>query len=136
MNLNLVSLITADYWIGQPPSFKTQTLIIYLLVLGLLFLIGIVCKVIAGKKELSGFRRGMFRRWGTWAIVGALAGGVFVFFRYEYIIFLSRRIWFGLWFVGMVVWAFHVWSVSHKRVARVQKVESIAEDPYLPKRKK
>jgi len=98
MQLNIASLLTLDYWFGQPPSFRSTTLLVYLLVLGLLFLLGIVCKVIASKQTLPGVRRSLFRRFGTWAIIGALLGMMFVFFRYEYIPFLSNRFWFGLWF--------------------------------------
>jgi len=38
------------------------------------------------------------------AWMGVLAW-VLLFFRYEFVVFLSRRLMFGLWFIGLLVWA-------------------------------
>lgn len=141
MNLNIKSLFLSDYWFTFPTSLVRDTVIMYLIVLGVMFLLGIVLKVISGKVGLRGFVKGVLSRFGNLAISGAVIGGIFLFFRYEYVPVLSFRFWFGLWALWMVVWVAMIikyWFVRSKKYRNeiANGVDRERIEKFLPKRKK
>jgi hypothetical protein len=120
MKFSLAPLITKAYWFAEPTSFNRDTLIVYGVMLAVLFLLGIVCKVMSGKETLHGIIRGVYRRAGTWALTGSLVGAVILFWRYEYVPLLSYRFWFGLWILILLIWAVVLVVRSLERVRRMK----------------
>ncbi len=127
------SLLTWDYWLApQPIDFNNvipvTILFAFLLVLGFigrrLLRTDLKNKLI--KKFLKGVPAGLY----TFGFTGL----ILTFFRYQYVRYLSMRLWFLLLFVAFLAWiGFHIFKfrVLYPKVECEYK-DAIDADRYRP----
>ena len=100
----------------------------------LMLVAAIVLFVLSNKKGLESYVKRLLAKIASllgW--MGAVALILF-FFRYEAVPFLSRRFWYGLWCVGIIIWIVFILRYWLKEVPR-QRQERIAKErlkKYLP----
>ena len=108
--MNIEAFLAKEYWFAYPPTLSKETTYLYLGVLGAMFFAGIIIKVLSSHSGLRGYLKKIILRIGNFLIVGAVFGGIFLFFRYEYLPILSYRFLFGIWAGCLAVWAVFIFS--------------------------
>lgn len=139
--MNLKFLFVKSYWLAYPPSLKAETAVLYLTVLGVLFLLGIAAKVVFSRAPFRGYIKSALGRLGNLFLSGAVVGGILLFFRYEYLPFLSFRIWFGFWLLWLLVWGAFIlrhWFLRKKdfEIKAAERGAREEMEEYFPKKKK
>lgn len=104
----------------------------------LLFLVGIVCRIVVIHKSKDRYLKLIGKRLVTFCVTMGIMGVFLFFFSYEGIQFFGARFWYLLWFIGFVLWAVAIVKFVIKDVPalREKNVLQHAKSKYIPGRKK
>lgn len=105
-------------------------------VLVLLFVLGIVSRIVAGNKVDDRYMRTLGERVGTMLMTMGGLGLLFFFFSYERIQLFGAPFWYLFWAVGLIVWIVFLARFAKKTIPQMRssEVERIEKRKYLPKR--
>ena len=125
------------YWFGRPVILTSKTLMIYLVIFGLIILLGIVFKSVASKGGLEKFVSKILSRWGSLFLTMGFLGLVYVWLRYERAPWISYRCVLGLWGVVLIWWAYKISYYQKKKVPKLRErhIRDAQRYAYLPKNK-
>lgn len=135
---NLQPLITANFWFARDPAPLLAVNVRLLFgVFALLFVLGVVVRVVARRRKEDRLVTETFRRIGQLGVTMGLLGLLLFFFAYQEIPFLGMRVWFLLWGVGLFVWIGTVVRYATKIVpAERRRLSARSErSKYLPRAK-
>lgn len=104
----------------------------------LLFVLGIVCRIVASHKVNDRYCRDMGLRIGSLLITMGLLGILFYFFSYERIRLFGSRFWYLLWLIGVLVWTVSLARYAHTVVPSMKhrEAERAQRRKYFPPRRK
>jgi len=111
------------------------TIILVLFVV--LFVLGIVGRIVASRKEEDRYKREVGNRISTLLVTMGFLGIVLFFFSFEQIELFGARFWYPTWVIGMLVWVhFIVRYVRRDIPAKKMRSQLLKEKAkYLPKAK-
>jgi hypothetical protein len=133
---NLQPLITFGYWfnsLGAP--FVGWAFIVVGVVIGLMFIEGIVVKYLSHRERCNPPLHRVLSRWSNAALAISVVGAVFYFFTYEQLPYVSARFWWLLLIAGGVWWkiAIIIDIRTRYRAEKAAFAERMAKEKYLPK---
>lgn len=104
----------------------------------LLFIVGVVCRIVLIHKSKDRYLKLIGKRLVTCCVTMGLLGVVLFFFSYEGIRFFGARFWYPLWTIGLLGWAISIARFVMKDVPamREKNVKQHAKSKYIPGRKK
>lgn len=131
---SIKNIFTLHYWFSEPPYQSPLAMKVAVIFFVIMLAAAVVLAILSQKEKFEQYVRQLFGKIALllgWLGVLAL---LLSFFRYEATPFLARRFWFGLWGVGVIVWAIFIlryWlrEVPRKRRERAEK-ERLRK--YLP----
>ncbi len=129
-------LLEREYWLDlTPPPLVPVVFRILGISLAVLFLCGVVVRVIAGRKRKNPPLYRILVRIGRAVITLAGLGAAFFFFTYEDVYALSARFWWPLILLGGIVWAVFIVRDVMKRFPLETSgfAERQRREKYLPK---
>lgn len=104
----------------------------------LLFVLGIVGRIVSLQKKDDRYIRDLGQRAGTLLITMGLLGVFFFFFSYERIQLFGSRFWYVFWLIGFVVWAFFLIKFARQTIPQMKERETMRAEKqkYFPPRHK
>ncbi|MDD5527901.1 MAG: hypothetical protein PHO56_02885 [Patescibacteria group bacterium] len=120
------NLLTAQFWFNQSPDSLIPAMQNLLLAIIAFFLAAAVACFFLKKRQ--GFYKPFWNKLSIFFISNFIIGALLDFFSLELVPFLSARIWFALWVIGMVVWI--VFIVIYAKRLPDKKRQFIAEQNY------
>lgn len=125
-----------SYWLSQPAMARPMVALTWWLILGGLFIIGIVFWAIERKRPDLASRVAL-KRFSECFIICGGSGLVLFFFRQSQVYFLAWRIWFLVWFIALLIWLLPIVIYSIRRIPQIkaEKLDRMRREQYLPKRK-
>jgi len=97
------NLLTLQFWFNQRPDLLIPAMEKLLLGLIIFFIIASIVFFILQKRK--GFYGPLWKKLLSFCVSSAVIGVLLNFFSEELVPFLSARIWFAFWAVGMIIWA-------------------------------
>ncbi len=103
----------------------------------LLFVLGIVARIVASNNRQDRYMRQFGQRVGGYLITMGILGIVLYFFSFERIRLFGSRFLYVCWLVGLIVWGFFLVRFAHKTIPqkREQDRERAEKRKYLPSQK-
>jgi phosphatidylglycerophosphate synthase len=133
---NILAALNPLPWLSlNPPVMTGWPGRIFLGVFCLLFLAGIVLRMVAGrKKKIDRYAGEMYRRFATLGSTLGALGLVLAFFSLEGIRFLGARFWYLVWLLALVVWSFFAIRYAVKRIPLLRARDREREEKlkYMP----
>lgn len=110
---------------------------IVFLVFVLLFVCGIVARIVASHKIDDRHMRELGKRIGSFLVTMGILGAMLYFFSYERIRLFGARFWYVLWLVGFLVWVVYIARYARKTVPKMkeQAIALAQKRRYFPGRK-
>lgn len=104
----------------------------------LLFLVGVVSRIVLIHKSKDRYLKMIGKRLATCCVTMGLLGVMLFFFSYEGIQFFGARFWYAFWMIGFVAWAIVIARFIMKDVPfmREKNLKQHAKSKYIPGRKK
>ncbi len=104
----------------------------------LLFVLGIVSRIVAAQKLDDRYARMLGGRIGTMLVTLGILGVLLYFFSYERIRLFGSRFWYLFWVIGLIVWAGFIVRFAKKTIPELKQKEGIRAQmrKYFPPRKK
>ncbi|MBM5789873.1 hypothetical protein FJZ23_02175 [Candidatus Parcubacteria bacterium] len=104
----------------------------------LLFVLGLVARMVALHKTQDHHLRELGLRVGSLCITMGVLGVLLSFFSYERIRLFGARFWYLLWLIGLIVWAAFLARYAYKTVPmlKAREVEQEERRKYLPSRRR
>lgn len=132
-------LVTYIFWPNPPaPAYGDPKVMALLLLCGALVVGSFVMK--HWRKRLSNsVTRKLTRTYGPAMFWFGLVGLFLTVCRVEGISYLSMRLWWGVWFLGLIAFGIIQWKLfksRHYEIVPQQKASQDPKDKYLPKKKK
>lgn len=133
------TLITYIFWPNPPaPSYSNPKIVLLLLVCGALVVASFAFK--HWRKTLSnGVTRKLTKSYGPAMFWFGLVGLFLIICRVEGISYLSMRLWWVVWLLAVVAFAwlqFKLFKARHYTVVPKAKTPENPNEKYLPKKKK
>ncbi len=128
------NIITPQYWFSPPPVLAPFTLWLMVAIFGLMLIFAFILNILSLKNKFDQpSRRGLKKISALLGWLGA-AGFILLFFRYEIIPFLSWRLWYGLWAIGLAVWLGFILRFWLKEIPKRRRAlaETARLKKYLP----
>jgi glucan phosphoethanolaminetransferase (alkaline phosphatase superfamily) len=98
--------------------------------IALFLLASIACFILKKQKNLYSL---LWKKLMNFFISNTLVGAVLFFFNQEIVPFLSARIWFALWVIGMIVWISFIILYAKQLPARKEQLKKEREfKKYIP----
>ncbi|MBI5369649.1 hypothetical protein HZA85_00435 [Candidatus Uhrbacteria bacterium] len=133
-----ISFLSPGYWFSLRPALVgglTGNIIFSAFVI--LFVLGIVSRIVAKQKSQERFVRDLGARAGSLLATMGLLGVLLYFFSFERIPMLGARFWYLFWVIGAIVWI--IFLVRYARVTLPQRQQRDQERAqlrrYLPTKK-
>lgn len=104
----------------------------------LMFVLGIVSRIIASQKTDDRHLRELGNRLATLLMTMGLLGILLYFFSYERIRLFGSRFWYLFWVIGLAIWVGFLIRFGRKTIPEMKRQESVREQlrKYFPTRKK
>ena len=104
----------------------------------LLFLIGVVCRIVLIHSSKDRYLKLVGKRLMTCSLTMGIIGVLLYFFSYEGIQLFGARFWYPLWAIGFIAWVVVLVKFAMKEVPamRDKNVKQHAKSKYIPGRKK
>jgi uncharacterized membrane protein len=104
----------------------------------LMFVLGIVARIVSSNKTTDRYVRDFGYRIGTLLITMGILGILLYFFSFERIRLFGSRFLYGFWVIGFFVWCFFLVRFARRTIPqkRVHDREREERRKYLPSRKK
>jgi hypothetical protein len=133
--MNLSSLLSWTFWTSIPDMMTTGGRVVGAFMLGLLF-VGVVVRLVNGRKNLDRHLERVFARVGRLLTVMGILGTVLVFMSYEAIPFFGDRLWYVVWVVATIIWAARIAVFVKVRLPQIRAEEGnrTEREKYLPGR--
>ncbi|MDD4901574.1 MAG: hypothetical protein PHE24_00340 [Patescibacteria group bacterium] len=96
------NLLIAQFWFNQSPGALIPAMALLLLGIIIFFLLAAIVSFILCQRK--GFYRPLWYKTMNFFASNAIIGVVLYFFSQQMIPFLSARIWFAFWAIGMAAW--------------------------------
>jgi hypothetical protein len=101
------NLMTIDFWFNaRPGNLISSSLWLFSAFLVLLLAMAIFFNIIKNRKR--NLYNKIWNRLASFSTANLIIGLFLLFFVYETVPFLSMRLWFLLWGLGMAVWLFFI----------------------------
>lgn len=131
---SIKNIFNLRYWFSEPTYQSPLAIKVVLVFFAIMLVVAVVLAILSQKEKFEQYVRRLFGKIASllgW--LGALAM-LLSFFRYEATPFLARRFWFGLWCVGVIVWAVFILRYWLKEVPRKRREQAARErlKKYLP----
>jgi hypothetical protein len=125
------NLLTSQFWLNQTPDLLIPAMEYLLLGLIFFFLIAsIACFVL---KNRGGFYALLWKKLLNFFVFNAIVGAILFFFNQETVPFLSARIWFIFWAIGLIVWGIFIVVYAQQLPAKKKSMDKEKEyKKYLP----
>lgn len=134
-----MNFLSPTYWFTMQPPEVTGGLGTALFVLFvLMFVHGIIGRIVADKKGQERFKREIGGRVSTLMIVMGVLGMMLYFFSFERAHFFGARFWYPTWGIFTVIWVYHIVQYVRRDIPAIKARSSAraAAGIYLPKSKK
>jgi len=132
-------LFSPSYWFTMSPPQVGGTLgnIVFGVFL-LLFVVGIVARIVASNRTEDPYIQQIGRRVGSMFVTMGLIGVLLFFFGFEHIQFFGGRFWYPLWVIGVLVWGFFIVRYVKRDIPamRLRDLDRKEQSRYLPKKKR
>ena len=131
---SLKNIFSVQYWFGSVPFLGAPALWTMTIIFGAMLVGGAVINTLANSKKYDKpLAKGLKKISKMLATMGVIAFFL-LFFRYEFVVILSRRFMFGLWFVCLILWVIFIVGYFLKIVPkqRMDKMEQERIKKYLP----
>lgn len=104
----------------------------------LLFLAGVVCRILIVNKKQDHYVKMIGKRFVTFCLTMGFLGVILYFFSYEGIQLFGARFWYPMWDLGFVVWGALIVRFALKEVPalREKNLRQHAKSKYIPGRKR
>jgi uncharacterized membrane protein len=104
----------------------------------LMFVLGIVARIVSSNKTTDRYARDFGHRLGTLLITMGVLGILLYFFSFERIRLFGSRFLYGLWVIGLLVWGFILARFVRRTIPQKRAYDKEREEQrkYLPSRKK
>lgn len=133
------SLFSPLFWFTlQPASVGGLTGQVIFAFFVLLFVLGIVARIVSSQKQTDKYMRLFGQRVGVLLITMGLLGVLLYFFSYERIRFFGARFWYLFWLIGCFVWGIVLVRFVRTSIPAMKQKEGIRSElrKYFPPRKK
>lgn len=106
--INWSEMLKVDYWFSS--KVLVGPLFWGLLALfGVLLLCGVVLDILLALRQIINYRS-VFRQMSSFFWTMSLIGFIWLFFFYQGVYILSARVWFIVWLLIAIVWAYFVYN--------------------------
>jgi len=104
----------------------------------LLFVLGIVCRIVSSHKTEDRYMRGLGERLGVMFLTMGFLGVLLYFFSFERISLFGARFWYVLWTAGLIVWITRLIRVAMVTIPQEKKraQQQAEQQKYFPGRKR
>lgn len=125
------NLLSTNFWFNQYPDALIPSMAKLIIVIIAIFLLASLAFYIL--KKGKGFYKILYRKFFTFFIVNAIIGAILFFFCQQMVPFLSARIWFLFWVIGMLIWLIFIVRYAKKLPAKKKQAEVQEKfKKYLP----
>ncbi len=127
------------YWFSlQPASVEGLLGKVLLGFILLLFLVGVVCRVVIMNKKYDSYVKMISKRLITLCLTMGFLGVILYFFSYEGIQLFGARFWYPLWVLGFIAWGVFLARFALKEIPalREKNLRQHAKSKYIPGRKR
>lgn len=132
------NLLDPSYWFTLRPAEVGGTSgTILFVVFVLMFVAGIVARIVAANKTDDRYLRDMGERVATLLITMGLLGIVLYFFSYERIRLFGSRFFYAFWLIGIFAWGYVLVRFAHRTVPQMRQRDSLRAEQrkYFPQRR-
>jgi glucan phosphoethanolaminetransferase (alkaline phosphatase superfamily) len=131
----LGKILSFKYWFNfHPTNLSPDGLQFLTIFLAVLLFLAIIFSL--AKKRIRGLYHKIYRRLSSFFLTNFIIGIFLLFFAYEAVPFLSSRIWFLLWVLGMLVWlGFIIYALAQIPKLKEKLAKEQEYKKYLPGRK-
>ncbi len=132
----LGKILSFKYWFNfHPTNLSSDGLQFLTIFLAVLLFLAIIFSL--AKKRIRGLYNKIYRRLSSFFLTNFIIGIFLLFFAYEAVPFLSSRIWFLLWVLGMLVWlSFIIYALAQIPKLKEKLAKEQEYKKYLPDRKR
>lgn len=104
----------------------------------LLFVSGIVSRIVAAHKMSDRYLRQLAESISTLLLTMGFLGLLFYFFSFERIQLFGARFWYVLWLIGLIVWIVFLIHLGFKKIPNLREKEIVREQlrKYFPPRRR
>jgi len=126
------NLLTFHYWLDmRPGALDPRAQLYFVIFLGILAFLAIFFAIL--KKRSKSLFTKIFANLYTFSLANLIIGLVLWFFTFEMLPFLSMRMWFLLWLVGIFVWlGFIVYKLTLLPKIKEEKQKLKEFNKYIP----
>ncbi len=133
------NLFIPSYWFTLQPALVggTEGKIIFSFFV-LLFLLGIVARIVSSNRTDDRHVREVFERGATLLVTMGILGVLLYFFSYEQIRLFGSRFWYLFWLIGILVWSFFLLRFVRSTIPKQRANEALKAEQrkYFPPRRK
>lgn len=136
MPLNFSLMFNSGRLFDWRPVISPGTVYFLLAVFGALVIVGLVIKIVQKAKKRENFFNRLFSRYAALFLVMGILGVIYVWFRFEKVLFFSARLWLWVWLIGFIVWLVFIirYHVKTGPQARKQSEQKRVFNKYLPRK--
>lgn len=125
------------YWLTMsPPQVEGVLGRVVFGVFLLLFVVGIVARVVASNRTEDPYIQQIGRRAGSLLVTMGILGVLLFFFSFEHIQFFGARFWYPVWVIAFLIWAFFVVRFIKRDIPQMRAHDILRKEQarYLPRR--
>lgn len=133
------NLFDLSYWFTlQPASVGGTSGKIIFSFFALLFVLGIVARIVSSNKTDDRHAREVIERIATLLVTMGILGALLYFFSFEQIRLFGSRFWYLFWLIGVVVWCFFLLRFVRRTIPEQRAHEALKAEQrkYFPPRRK
>jgi len=133
------NMFDLSYWFTLQPALVggTEGKMIFSFFV-LLFVLGIVARIVSSHKTDDRHIREVFERGATLLVTMGILGAVLYFFSFEQIRLFGSRFWYLFWLIGIIVWGFFLLRFVKRTIPELRAHEALKAEhrKYFPPRRK
>lgn len=137
--MNLAQFLNPMYWFTiDPPIVTGLGGNILFATFALLFVFGVVARVVASNRTQDRYVQQLGERVGTMLVTMGILGVILFFISYERIQLFGARFWYPVWLGGFVFWIVMLVRFAKRDIPamRAKAQSRSAVSKYLPRKKK
>ena len=139
MFMNILTVLNPAFWFS-PEVLNVESWggRIILMVFVILFLAGLVLRVMAKQKKEDRHLSLILKKVVSFLVTMGLLGLILYFFSFENVRVLGSRFWYVFWMIGFVVWLVFIISFIKKDIPAMKAaiIEAKEKEKYLPNAKR
>jgi hypothetical protein len=127
------NFFSLKYWLNiRPGNLETNAQYAFIIFLFILLAVGIAIHLYI-KRQKSGLYVRLWKKGRSFAFINLIIGALLLFFTYEMVPFLSTRILFLFWGLGIIIWLGFVFY-KLREIPKIKEIRAKEEEfkKYVP----